>query len=159
IRVHGQGRDKYENVRLGLNARLDTIQAAVVLAKMEVFDQELELRQQVARRYNELLSGAESLVLPRVPEGSVSAWAQYTLLAESEAHRARLIEALAARGVPTALYYPRPLHLQAAFAGLGYVRGELPVCEDFSARVFSLPMHPYLDPEDQERAASAILAA
>ena len=146
IRNHGQGTDRYDNVRLGINGRLDTLQAAVLLPKLAIFDQELVARQEVARRYHE---GLKDLVkVPVVAPGCSSAWAQYSV--ESEA-RAVIQARLAAAGVPTAIYYPKPLHLQGAFQGLGYVPGDFPVSEAAAAGIFSLPMHPYLEQADQER--------
>jgi UDP-2-acetamido-2-deoxy-ribo-hexuluronate aminotransferase len=157
--VHGQGRDKYENVEIGINGRLDTLQAAVLLAKFEIFPEELLLRERVASQYAFFLDHASSAVrVPTVPEGCRSAWAQYSVLASDEAHRAHLLENLGKAGVPTAIYYPRPLHLQPAFGNLGYRQGDFPVSEACANRIFSLPMHPYLDPEDQERIARIIVA-
>ncbi len=144
---HGQGNDKYENVRIGINGRLDTLQAAILLAKFEVFPEEITLRQQVARCYTELLLGS-SLTLPHVPDGYRSAWAQYSLLARDEAHRTMLQNRLKAAGIPTAIYYPKPLHRQTAFRSLGYQTGDFPVSEDCAQRIFSLPMHPYLEKDE-----------
>ena len=153
LRNHGQGTDKYDNVRIGINGRLDTLQAAVLLAKFELFPEEIQLRGQVARRYEELLSPLASngaLITPQTPSEMTSVWAQYSVLARDEAHRAAIQNRLKEAGVPTAIYYPRPLHLQPAFASLGYREGDFPVSEDCAARIFSLPMHPYLKAEDQE---------
>ena len=158
IRVHGQGRDKYENVRIGVNGRLDTLQAAVLLPKFGIFPEEVGLRQKVAERYAALLSQVPGLTVPQVPEGYLSVWAQYSVLARDEAHRGQLMDKLKAGGVPTAIYYPQPLHLQKAYADLGYKVGDFPVCEGLGRRVFSLPMHPYLTAEAQERVAQAMLA-
>ena len=157
ILVHGQGRDKYENVRIGMNGRLDTMQAAVLLAKFEIFPGEIDLRQEVAARYQDLLSkAAPDLVLPLVPEGSTSAWAQYSVLAKDADHRSALQKTLKDADIPTAIYYPKPLHLQGAFAGLGYQPGDFPVSEDCSQRIFSLPMYPYLEVKDQKRIAEVL---
>lgn len=158
IRIHGQGRDKYENVRIGINGRLDTLQAAILLEKFRIFPEELLLRQEVARRYTEALEGRRDLVVPRVPAGVLSAWAQYCLLARDTAHRRGILETLKARGVPTAIYYPIPLHLQKAYASLGYRAGDFPVSEAAASRIFSVPMHPYLDRETQARVIEGILA-
>ena len=149
IRVHGQGSDKYENIRIGINGRLDTLQAAILLAKFAIFPEELELRQQVARRYNELL--ADRVKTPEVPNGYRSAWAQYSILVRDGALRTSRIAKLKEAGIPTAIYYPKPLHLQTAFAGLGYQEGDFPVSEDCARRIFSLPMHPYLAAGEQRR--------
>jgi dTDP-4-amino-4,6-dideoxygalactose transaminase len=156
IRVHGKGTDKYDNVRIGINGRMDTLQAAVLLSKFSIFPEEIDLRQKAARRYNELLGGLKGVTTTQVPAGSTSVWAQYSLLAKDEGHRTRLQEGLKQAGVPTAVYYPKPLHLQTAFAHLGYRPGDFPKSEDASRRVFSLPMHPYLKPEEQETIARVI---
>jgi dTDP-4-amino-4,6-dideoxygalactose transaminase len=146
IRVHGQGSDKYENVRIGITGRLDAIQAAILNVKMGVFDEEIAQRQRVAETYNRLIGEAGlSLVTPYIPEGYVSAWAQYSVLARDSAERQRLQSSLAEAGIPTMIYYPKSLHLQTAFEGLGYERGDFPVSEELGERIFSLPMHPYLD--------------
>lgn len=151
ISLHGQGRDRYENIRIGINGRLDTLQAAVLLAKFEIFSEEVERRQEVAKIYTELLASRSSLVPPGVPDGYRSVWAQYTVRARNEAQRSLLRGRLEAVGIPTAVYYPRPLHLQKAFGAMGYAAGDLPVSENYAGRVFSLPMHPYLKREDLER--------
>lgn len=157
LRVHGQGRDKYENVRIGINGRLDTLQAAILLAKFEIFPEEVQRRQQVAERYSQLLDGpSATLLVPRVPPRCLSAWAQYSVLAADETHRAQLQDRLRQADVPTAVYYPRPLHLQSAFAFLGYREGDFPVSEQCARRIFSLPMHPYLTAAEQERIAAVI---
>ncbi len=156
IRVHGQGRNKYENVRLGVTGRLDTMQAAVLMAKMDIFDDEVRLRQDVARRYEDLLGEIPGLTLPGVPAGNLSVFAQYSILAESGEHRAQLLERLAKAGVPSSIYYPVPLHLQPAFANLGYAAGSMPVSENAAERVFSIPMHPYLTAPVQKQIASAL---
>jgi UDP-2-acetamido-2-deoxy-ribo-hexuluronate aminotransferase len=152
IRVHGQGSDKYENVRIGLNGRLDTLQAAILLAKFEIFPEEIDLRQEVSRRYNGLLSG--SVKTPEIPEGCKSAWAQYSILVRNSVERSDLMAKLKGAGIPTAVYYPKPLHRQTAFSGLHYREGDFPVSEDCAGRIFSLPMHPYLAAGDQHRIAS-----
>jgi dTDP-4-amino-4,6-dideoxygalactose transaminase len=155
LRVHGKGTDKYDNVRVGINGRMDTLQAAIVLSKFAIFPEEVVLRQKVAQRYNELLAGVEGLTIPIVPTGYLSVWAQYSVLAASEDHRKRLQDGLKQAGIPTAVYYPKPLHLQTAFARLGYREGDFPHSEDASHRIFSLPMHPYLSADDQEKIAAA----
>jgi dTDP-4-amino-4,6-dideoxygalactose transaminase len=142
IRVHGQGTDKYDNVRIGINGRLDSIQAAVLLSKLAIFDDEIIARNQVASAYTHALK--DFLVTPQVPEGLTSTWAQYTLLARDEEERASILGTLKDKDIPTAIYYPIPIHLSTAYASLGYQPGDLPVCECLAKRVFSLPMHPYL---------------
>lgn len=148
IRVHGKGTHKYDNARIGLNARLDTLQAAVLNAKFDIFPQEIELRNQVASKYTELLAPCSMLHAPCVPKGYKSAWAQYSLLSDK---KDQIQATLKEKGIPTAVYYPKPLHLQTAFAYLGYKEGDMPVSEDCSKRIFSLPMHPYLETKEIER--------
>jgi UDP-2-acetamido-2-deoxy-ribo-hexuluronate aminotransferase len=145
IRVHGQGTDKYDNVRIGINGRLDTIQAAVLLAKLEIFPEEVEARQEVARRYTEGLR--QVVETPYVAPECVSVWAQYSVRSD---RRAALQEKLSTAGIPTGIYYPLPLHLQGAFAHLGYKPGDFPVSEGIAGRIFSLPMHPYLNAAVQD---------
>jgi dTDP-4-amino-4,6-dideoxygalactose transaminase len=156
IRVHGKGSDKYDNVRIGINGRMDTLQAAIVLSKFSIFPEEVELRQEVAGRYERLLGGLKSVAVHRVPAGFKSVWAQYSVMAASGEHRHRLQEDLKQAGIPTAVYYPKPLHLQTAFAHLGYREGDFSHSEDASRRIFSLPMHPYLKPEEQEKIADVL---
>ncbi len=158
VRIHGQGHDKYNNIRIGINGRLDAIQAAVLLPKLDIFPEEVVLRQQAADRYGALLGGISDLTLPAVPENYTSVWAQYSVLAKDETHRSDLLARLKAADIPTAIYYPKPLHMQTAFTGLGYQPGDFPVSEDCARRIFSLPMHPYLKEADQERIAEVLSA-
>jgi UDP-2-acetamido-2-deoxy-ribo-hexuluronate aminotransferase len=151
VRVHGQGDDKYDNVRIGLNARLDTLQAAILLAKLESFPAEQAARQGVAQRYTRGLQGL--VQTPYVPQGYTSAWAQYSVVSE---RRAEIQEALRAHGIPSAVYYRKALHLQPAFASLGLGEGAFPVAEATARRILSLPMHPYLEPPQQDRVVAAI---
>jgi dTDP-4-amino-4,6-dideoxygalactose transaminase len=144
---HGEGSDRYENVRIGINGRLDTLQAAVLLAKFEIFPEELELRRKVARSYTELLS-CSTFATPRVADGYGSSWAQYSLMAGNARHRSSARNQLKEKGIPTAVYYPKPLHLQTAFGSLKYKRGDFPVSEQCSERIFSLPMYPYLKDDE-----------
>jgi UDP-2-acetamido-2-deoxy-ribo-hexuluronate aminotransferase len=146
LRIHGQGSDKYENVRIGINGRMDTIQAAVLLAKLGIFEDEINKRQEVASRYSRLLRN--TVIVPEISPKQRSAWAQYSVLSDT---RDEMIAALKKEGIPSAIYYPKPLHLQKAFAGLGYEQGAFPVAEDIAKKIFSLPMHPYLQEKDQER--------
>jgi dTDP-4-amino-4,6-dideoxygalactose transaminase len=151
LRNHGQGRDRYDNVRVGLNSRLDTLQAAILLEKMNIFEEELALRQSVAQRYRAGLAGvARSQEL--IP-GAVSSWAQYTLVVEN---RDRLREHLQACDIPTAVYYPKPNHLQAPYLEAPRAPNGLPATEHLQARVVSLPMHPYLSPDVQDRILAAV---
>jgi len=154
IRVHGSGSDKYDNIRLGINGRLDTIQAAILLAKFEIFPEEIELRQTVAERYSRLLK--DKVTVPFVEKGCKSAWAQYSILCEN---RDEMMGKLKSAGVPTAIYYPIPLHLQGAYRYLGYEKGSFPVSEDIAEHIFSIPMHPYLTEEEQENIAGLLSEA
>jgi len=151
IRVHGQGLDKYTNVRIGINGRMDSLQAAVLLAKMTIFPEEIERRQEVAARYDKLLAGA--VKTPLIRQGNTSAWAQYSVL---HPRRDEVIKKLRDNNIPTAVYYPIPLHLQEAFANLGYRQGDFPVAEKIAGEIFSLPMHPYLDHQDQDKICTMI---
>jgi len=160
IRVHGMGKEKYDNVRVGLNGRLDTLQAAILLAKLEIFQEEVGLRQQAAMRYTDSLRnklpGPLAPGLQVVPPGSRSVWAQYSILAQNSTSRKRILGSLKEAGIPTAVYYPVPLHLQTAFASLGYRRGDFRVSEEHAERIFSIPMHPYLNEDDQTRIVEII---
>lgn len=155
ICVHGKGRHKYENIRIGLNGRLDTIQAAILLAKLEIFSEEIDKRQKVAETYDHLLCEVKNITLPYVESGYKSAWAQYSILAADNEGRERICNQLRQNGIPTAIYYPKPLHIQKAFRDLNHKLGDFPVSEDVASRIFSLPMHPYLSSEDQKKIVSA----
>ena len=152
IRMHGQGSDKYENVRLGMNSRLDTIQAAILSEKLKVFPQEIEMRERAARRYNELLGRSNRIRVPHAIKGAQSTWAQYTIQVEN---RAKLQADLKAGGIPTAVYYPIPLNRQRAYAHCPAV--PVPVSESLSNHVVSLPMHADLDEHTQDRIVDAVL--
>ncbi|MFC5354309.1 DegT/DnrJ/EryC1/StrS family aminotransferase [Azospirillum himalayense] len=156
LRVHGQGSDKYDNVRIGMNARLDTVQAAVLIEKLRIFPDEIAARGMVARRYAAGLAGITAL--PSMPEGRASVWAQYTLRIAG-GRRDAIAAALKAVGVPTAVYYPRPLHRQTAYAGFPLAGDDLPVSERLAGEVLSLPMHPYLDEATQHRIIGAVCEA
>ena len=148
IRVHGQGHDKYENVRLGITGRLDAIQAAILNVKLKVFDEEITARDRLAKHYSEAIEGAAlGLITPRIDRNKTSAWAQYTVISEGAEARKLFQSRLSAKDIPSMIYYPKPLHLQKAFAGLGYAEGDFKVSENLCNRVFSLPMHPYLTRE------------
>lgn len=154
IRLHGKGIEKYDNVRIGVNGRLDTLQAAILLEKLRLFPQEVKERNRVAARYSQ---GLKDLVeVPFVPEGVTSVWAQYSVLSDQ---KESLQTALKENGIPTAVYYPKPLHLQTAFSSLGYKEGAFPVSEKASQMIFSLPMHPYLKNEQIERIVEVIKTA
>lgn len=150
LRVHGKGTDKYDNVRLGLNSRLDTLQAAVLQVKLRHFDEELEAVNRVARKYNELL---QTIVkTPMVPVGYTSSWAQYTIQSD---HRDEIQARLKAAGIPSMVYYPRTMSRQTAFAHLG--QQPCPIADGLSQTVLSLPMHPYMTDEEIEMVSSIIL--
>ena len=153
IRVHGQGADG-QCVRPGMNGRLDTLQAAALLAKLEAFEDEIQARQSLARRYDQALRGA--VTLPARIEGAASVWAHYSIVVDN---RDGLRDALAALGIPARVYYPSPLHLQPAFRDYGGGPGSLPVFEELSRRILSLPIYPDLDEATVDRVSEAVIAA
>ena len=155
LRVHGQGSDKYDNVRIGLNARLDTIQAAILLEKLRVFEDEIAARQHVATRYGDMLRDS-ALMVPRVPDGLTSVWAQYTVRLPAGIDREGVAARLKAAGVPSAVYYAKPLHQQPAYCHYPVAGNGLPVSERLAQEVLSLPMHPYLDEVTQGRIVDAL---
>lgn len=142
-RVHGKGQDKYDNVRIGMNSRLDTVQAAILQEKLAVFAQELINRNELASHYTAKLSN--KFKTPKTPEGFISSWAQYTLIADSTEQREQVIAYLKEKGVPCMIYYGTCRHKQTAFKDLGYQNRDCPVAEKLAASVFSLPMHPYME--------------
>lgn len=154
IRVHGQGKDKYENVRIGINGRLDTLQAAILLEKLAIYPEEIELRNEVAARYNAALK--EVAAVPEVAANRRSVWAQYTLRLKD---RDAVQQALREAGIPAVVYYPKPLHQQTAYARFPAVSGGLPVSERLSHEVLSLPMHPYLSAADMEAITQEVARA
>jgi dTDP-4-amino-4,6-dideoxygalactose transaminase len=154
IRMHGQGSDRYENVRIGVNSRLDTIQAAILIEKLKVFTEEIEMRNAVARRYNEAFRASNKIRAPRVIEGAQSTWAQYTIQVPD---REKFQADLKATGVPTAVYYPIPLSRQKGYQH--YPSAPTPVSERIGKTVVSLPMHPDLDAATQDRIIAAVLAS
>ncbi len=144
-RVHGKGGDKYDNVRIGLNSRLDTLQAAVLEVKLSVFDQEVEAVNAAAKEYNRLLDGI--VKVPYIPESFGSSWAQYTIQLDSEEQRNHLQQALKDKGIPSMIYYPKPMHAQTAFKAISPGPSpdtSCPVASRLSNTVLSLPMHPYI---------------
>lgn len=151
IRVHGQSA-RYYHTRIGINGRLDTLQAAILLAKLEIFDDEVEKRAQVAHRYTQALRTA--VTTPSIAAECTSVFAQYTIAVDD---RDAFIRGLKEAGIPTAIHYPTPLHLQPAFHYLGLGAGSFPLAERASARVVSLPMHPYLDASAQDRVCAAVI--
>jgi len=156
LRVHGQGADKYDNARIGITGRLDTIQAAVLIEKLKIFPEEIEARQRIAQRYAEGLG--EVVIVPRVPDVSTSVWAQYTIRLAPGA-REGFSAALEREGIPTAVYYAKPLHRQTAYRHYPLADGGLPVSERLAEEVVSLPMHPYLDAPTQDRIIAAVRRA
>ena len=156
LRVHGHQADKYENVRIGMTGRLDTIQAAVLLEKLEIFPDEIAARDRVAQRYNAAF--ADVAIVPRVPAGYQSVWAQYTIRLKP-GQRQAFAAALKAQGIPTAVYYAKPLHRQEAYQRFPIANGGLPVSDRLAEEVISLPMHAYLDVATQDRIVAAVRGA
>ena len=154
IRAHGKGDDKYDIVRVGINGRLDTLQAAILLAKLPSFPAELAAREALARRYDEMLG--DVVIAPKRPPNSKSAWAQYSILTD---RRDELAARLKADGIPSAVYYPRPMHLQTAYRQFGEGPGSLPVSEKLSDTILSLPMHPFMDDATATRIGDAVRRA
>ena len=153
--IHGKGSDRYDNVRIGLNSRLDSVQAAVLLVKLKAFrEHELEEVNRVAERYSAKLR--KVVKVPEVPKGFYSSWAQYTILVPSKEVRAKLQEALKAEDIPTAVYYPIPMHRQTAFNYLDPKQNHCPVSDYLADRVLALPIHPYLSEEDQDKICSVL---
>lgn len=154
LREHGQGSNKYDNVRIGINGRLDTMQAAILLEKMTVFEQEIEARHRIAVHYNEALCDVAKV--PAVMADATSVWAQYTLVLE---RRDELAAHLKEAGIPTAIYYPIPLHLQTGYRHHPVAPKGLPVSEQLAAQVLSLPMHPYLEEKTHDHIIAAVWRA
>jgi dTDP-4-amino-4,6-dideoxygalactose transaminase len=152
IRIHGQGADKYENVRIGVNSRLDTIQAAILIEKLKVFPEEIEMRERVAQRYSNALGQSNSIRVPRVVAGALSTWAQYTIQVPD---RDKLAADLKAKGIPTAIYYPIPMTQQKGYAH--FPAAPVPVSTAIGKRVISLPMHPDLDEKTQDFIVESVL--
>ncbi len=153
LRVHGEGTDKYDTVRIGITGRLDTLQAAILIEKLKIFPDEIAARDRVARRYAASLGNVVGV--PAVPADCTSVWAQYTIRVAPD-RRDGIIAGLKQQGVPTAVYYRKPLHRQQAYAGFPVGEGGLPVSERLAGEVLSLPMHPYLDAGTQDRIAAAV---
>ena len=156
LRVHGQGADKYDNVRIGITGRLDSIQAAVLIEKLKIFPDEIVARDRVARRYRDGLG--DVAIVPRVADGLASVWAQYTIRLPA-GRRADVAARLHADGVPTAIYYPKPLHRQEAFRQSPVAGNGLPATDRLAEEVLSLPMHAYLDEPTQDRIIDAVRRA
>lgn len=156
IRVHGHGTDKYDNVRLGLTARLDTMQAAILIEKLKIFPDEIAARDRAARFFNDALR--DVVAVPEVGNANTSVWAQYTIRLKPGARDA-FAATLRAQGIPTAIYYPKPLHRQTAYKHYPVAEGGLPVSDRLAEEVISLPMHAYLDDAVQERIVKAVRGA
>jgi dTDP-4-amino-4,6-dideoxygalactose transaminase len=148
IRVHGQGSDKYDNVRIGMNGRLDTLQAAILLQKLAIFPEEIKARNQIAQRYQNELQ--DIVKTPFIPQGLTSVWAQYTVQLPENIDRKSLMIALQEAKIPSVVYYVKPLHLQNAYKHYPCVDGYLPISEKLAQCVLSLPMHPYLEESTQD---------
>jgi dTDP-4-amino-4,6-dideoxygalactose transaminase len=157
IRVHGQGSDKYDNVRLGLTGRLDTVQAAILIEKLKIFEDEIAARNKVAERYAQGLGNV--VTVPRLASGCTSVWAQYTIRLPKGCDRDGFAATLKAQGIPTAIYYPKSMHHQTAYRDFPIADGGLPASERLSRDVISLPMHAYLDEPVQERIIKAVRGA
>jgi dTDP-4-amino-4,6-dideoxygalactose transaminase len=152
VRVHGEGSHKYDCVRIGINGRLDTIQAAVLIEKLKIFPEEIVARERIARRYSAGL--ADVAKVPEVAPGSTSIWAQYTIRL-APGRRDGFAAALKEQGIPTAIYYPIPLHCQEPYRQFPVAEGGAPVSERLAEEVISLPMHAYLDEATQDRVIAA----
>jgi dTDP-4-amino-4,6-dideoxygalactose transaminase len=157
IRVHGQGSDKYDNVRIGLTGRLDTIQAAILIEKLKIFEDEISARNTVAERYARGLGNV--VTVPLLASHRTSVWAQYTIRLPKGADREGFAAALKRQGIPTAIYYPKSIHQQSAYRDFPVAEGGLPASESLSEDVISLPMHPYLDEPTQNRIIGAVRTA
>jgi len=157
VRVHGQGSDKYDNVRIGLTGRLDTMQAAILIEKLTIFEDEIAARNKVADRYAQGLR--DVLAVPQVVRGCTSVWAQYTIRLPKGVDRDRFAATLKAQGIPTSIYYPKSMHQQTAYRGFPVADGGLPVSESLSGDVISLPMHAYLDEATQARVIEVVRGA
>ena len=156
LRVHGEGSDKYDNVRIGMTGRLDTVQAAILIEKLKIFPDEIAARKRIAQRYSAGLADV-AMRAAGGPEGMTSVWAQYTIRL-ANGRRDALAAALKEQGIPTAIYYPKPVHRQEAYRGFPVADGGLPVSERLADEVISLPMHAYLDEPTQDRIIAAVAA-
>ena len=152
LRIHGKGSDKYNNVRIGMNARMNTMQAAVLLEKLKIYPEEIEMRQKVTDGYHKSLNSSYKMQV--IPEGSLSVWAQFCL--ESE-NRDEIMARLKDADIPTMIYYIKPLHLLEAFKYLAHERGDFPIAEAVADRIFALPMYPYLSCTDRDEICSVVV--
>ena len=154
IRVHGGGKDKYENDRIGINGRLDSIQAAILLEKIEIFDDELKKREKVAEYYTQNIH--KMFITPLVPSKYLSSWAQYSILIPGTLDRGKVIDNLSREGIPSMVYYKIPVHLQEGYKKYGFSKGDMQISEDISDRILSLPMHPYLNKDEQNHIINSL---
>ena len=150
IRVHGAGDNKYSNIRVGLNGRLDTIQAAILLEKFKIFENELKSRNKIASYYKNNIN-SNSVVPPFIPKNYTSSWAQFSVIAKNKNERKLIINRLSEQKIPAAIFYDIPLHLQKVFKNLNYKKNSLPISEKISNKIFSIPMHPYLNKDNQDK--------
>ena len=157
IRVHGKGKDKYDNINIGINGRLDTIQAAILIEKLKIFKKEILFRREVASKYKKLLG--DCFVFQHIPDNYQSAWAQFCLLADTKEDRNLILKYLKEKNIPTAIYYPKPLHLQPVFSKINYKNNFLKVSEQISDRIFSIPMHPYLSDDNINKICNILIRA
>ena len=156
-RIHGMGKTRYEHIRIGMTARLDTMQAAVLDAKMDIFEDELVSRQMAADRYADRLDGL--VEVPQLAPQATSSWAQYTIKLPQNADRDQVIDVLNTHDVPSAIYYPIPMHEQPPYRNYPVATNALPVTAALCKQVLALPMHPYLDAPTQDKVAAAVKAA
>ncbi len=154
IRVHGSGNDKYDSIQIGRNARMDTIQAAILLEKLKMFNDEISMRDRISKYYTKNI--CPKLKKPYLPRDYISSWAQYSLLATSAEQRKFIMSELSKAEIPSMIYYRIPIHLQKAFTFLNYQKGDFPISEKISERIFSIPMHPYLSKKDQDKIIAVI---
>jgi dTDP-4-amino-4,6-dideoxygalactose transaminase len=155
LKVHGKGSFKYDNVRIGMNSRLDTLQAAILKVKFDAFkNYEVEDVNKAAKLYTENLK--EIVKTPIIPEGYYSSWAQYTITLKNREQRDGLQSYLKEQGIPSMVYYPKPMHGQTAYKNLGYDKGSLPVTENLCETVLSLPLHPYIKEDEIDKVVNAI---
>ncbi len=157
LQVHGKGSDKYNNVRVGLNARLDTMQAAILIEKLKIYPEEISLRQKISRYYTEAIASQPQrvpLTPPFTPDGYTSAWAQYTVCCDD---REKLLQVLQSAGIPSMIYYAKPMHMLDALSYLGYTNGDFPIAEQVSCYVLSLPFYPYLTMQQQDKILNCLV--
>ncbi len=155
--MHGEGNNKYDNVTTGINGRLDTIQAAILIEKLKIFKEEVLLRQKVADKYMRLLK--EYFTFQYIPDNYESTWAQFCLLADTEQQRTQILQYLKDYNIPTAIYYPKPLHLQSVFSSTSYYNNSLKISEEISSRIFSIPMYPYLSDTNINKISDILIKA